>query len=319
VAPKIALTGATGYTGQAFLQAISELPDPWPVTALVRRIPEKRYRFVRYITGSLPGDLPDSFPPSGTNVIVHLGHENRSRDARRLRDVTEEGTAALLAAASPSVRGVILGSSLSVLGHGVQDKVDESTPARPGTLLARSRLATEQIVQKAMQEHDATALLLRPRFIMGPDDAEFLPGIRRLRALPLRVSPEETLLSVIDVGDYARIMAALVGRVLVRDVEGNPVRTPLHISYRRPASLQTLFRLLQPVPPESPRRLLPASLAVALCAAFPGSRFERIREQLELVTRSHWTAVGALEAEIGSAITSRAPEEVLRSYPAISP
>ncbi|MGW2511371.1 NAD-dependent epimerase/dehydratase family protein [Streptomyces scopuliridis] len=317
--PRIALTGATGYVGGAFLRHLSGMPSPWPVTALVRRPPRRRLPFVTYVQGEIPGRLPVGFPPPDTDVLVHLANENRSRDREVLHAVNVAGTHALLGAAPDSLKGVLLGSSMSVYGRGAQIRVAETAPVRPSTALGRARLGAEHAVAESMRRGGGTAYLLRPRFITGRDDPSFLPGISRLRRLPLRVRADRTHFSVIDVEDYGSVIAQLARRVLERAARGAPVRTAVNVGYRRPLALQDLFDLLAPPPGPGPVRWLPAAPVRAACSVLPGHGASRLGERLELVTRSHWADVGLLESEIGTALTAKSPETVVRSYRAYEP
>ncbi|MEW2492406.1 NAD-dependent epimerase/dehydratase family protein [Streptomyces nodosus] len=325
--PRIALTGATGYVGAAFLRHLSQMVSPWPVTALVRQLPSRRLPFVTYLPGEIPGRLPVGFPPSGTDVLIHLAHENRSRDQNVLHAVNVAGTRALLDAAPDSLKGVLLGSSMSVYGAGVQIRVAETAPARPSTALGRARLGAEREVAESMRRRGATAYLLRPRFITGRDDTSFLPGIGRLRRLPLRVPADRTRFSVIDVDDYGSVIAQLARRVLERAARGTPVRTGVNVAYRSPIALRDLFDLLTAPPApdrdldpgRGPVRWLPAAPVRALTSVFPGQKASRLAERLDLVTRSHWADVGLLESEIGTALTAKSPETVVRSYRAYEP
>ncbi|WP_344579242.1 NAD-dependent epimerase/dehydratase family protein [Streptomyces lunalinharesii] len=317
--PRIALTGATGYVGGALLRHLSGMASPWPVTALVRQPPTRRLPFVTYVRGEIPGRLPADFPPPGTDVLIHLANENRSRDQDVLHAVNVAGTRALIGAAPDSLKGVLLGSSMSVYGRGAQIRVTETAPARPSTALGHARLGAEHEVAEAMRRRDATAYLLRPRFITGRDDTAFLPGISRLRRLPLRVPADRTYFSVIDVDDYGSVIAQLARRVLERAAYGTPVRTAVNVAYRRPVTLQDLFDVVAAPPSPDPLRWLPAAPVRALSSVFPGQRASRLAERLELVTRSHWADVGLLESEIGTALTAKPPETVVRSYRAYPP
>ncbi|MFB6566120.1 NAD-dependent epimerase/dehydratase family protein [Streptomyces noursei] len=317
--PRIALTGATGYVGRALLRHLSGMAAPWPVTALVRQPPPRRLPFVTYVQGEIPGRLPAGFPPPGTDVLIHLANENRSRDQDLLHAVNVAGTRALIGAAPDSLKGVLLGSSLSVHGRGAQIRVAETAPARPSTSLAHARLGAEREAAEAMRQRDATAYLLRPRFITGRDDTSFLPGISKLRRLPLRVPADRTHFSLIDVDDYGSVIAQLARRVLERAASGAPVRTAVNVAYRRPVTLRALFDLLAAPPSPGPLRWLPAAPVRALSSVLPGQGASRLAEQLDLVTRSHWADVGLLESEIGTALTAKSPETVVRSYRAHQP
>ena len=307
---RIALLGATGYTGQAFLRHLGHSEPGWRVSALVRRAPAgERLPFVDYLTGSLPEEIPAGFPPPDTTVLVHLASAKDSADPRLLHAVNVTGTAAVLTRLPASAAGVIYASSMSVYGQGPQVGLDEQAPTRPGTALAATRLAAEALVAAETGHRGMGAYLLRPRFFVGRDDTSFLPGIRRLPDLPVRVRAT-TAHSVIDVDDYAAILARLVRRMIERMATGAVVRRPLHVAYRRPVTVAELTRLAGS-PRSGPRAGLPAEAAIALCRVLPGGAPLRIRTQLELIARPHWADVSALEAEIGDGITGRDPVAVI--------
>ncbi|MCZ0976028.1 hypothetical protein O1L55_41680, partial [Streptomyces albulus] len=95
--------------------------------------------------------------------------------------------------------------------------------------------------------------------------------------------------------------------------------TAVNVAYRRPVTLRALFDLLAAPPSPGPLRWLPAAPVRALSSVLPGQGASRLAEQLDLVTRSHWADVGLLESEIGTALTAKSPETVVRSYRAHQP
>jgi nucleoside-diphosphate-sugar epimerase len=307
---RIALLGATGLTGRAFLRHLAQSGTGWRVTALVRGEPAGgRLPHVDYVAGSLPDRIPAGFPPPDTTVLVHLASAKDAADRRLLHAVNVEGTAAVLSRLPAGAAGVIYASSMSVYGQGAQTGVREDAPTRPATALAASRLAAEDLVTAETHRRGIGAYLLRPRFFVGRGDTSFLPGIRRLGALPVRV-PAATAHSVIDVDDYAAVLVRLVQRIIDRAADGRPVRRALHVAYRRPVTVAELTRLAGPTG-TGPAAILPARAVIALCRLLPGTTPLRLRTQLELIARPHWADVSALEAEIGPGITGRDPAVVI--------
>ncbi|MEU0009537.1 NAD-dependent epimerase/dehydratase family protein [Streptomyces sp. NPDC006314] len=312
-APHVALLGATGYTGRAFLRRVAALPRPWRVTALVRSPLPQPPPFVRQMAGALPDALPEAFPPPDATVLVHLASEHRETDRARLRAVNVDGTRAVLDRLPPSVRSVVHGSSMSVYGQGAQEFVSESAPPAPGTPLARTRLAAERLVLEAMRRRGGGAYVVRPRFLPGAEDRSFLALAAALRGMPLRLAPEQVRLSVMDVDDYAEAMVRLVARAHDRELRGTPVRRVLNVAYRKPVTLQELFAVVAPPPARAPARLLPPEPLIRAGALLPGHRARRLITVLELATRSHWADVRALEHEIGSDLTGKSPTAALRA------
>jgi nucleoside-diphosphate-sugar epimerase len=311
--PQLAVLGATGYSGRAFLRNLDQAGTACSVTALVRRMPAEPLPGVRYLVGSLPDRLPAGFPPDGTAVVVHLAGERRTQDRRRLHAVNVAGTAALLDRLRPGVAGLIYASSMSVYGQGPQYNVSEEHPVRPGTPLAHSLAEAERLIVERMRDLAATGYLLRPRFLTGADDPTFLPSVARLTTLPVRLPSDPVHLSICDVDDYGRIVARLVRRTLERADAGAPVQAALNVGYRQPITLARLCEIAGGAGGPS-RRWLPVEALISLCRGLPGEAPRRLRTHLELVSRSHWADVGALQREIGWDITQRRPEEVLRSY-----
>ncbi|WP_171991170.1 NAD(P)-dependent oxidoreductase [Streptomyces sp. JHA26] len=311
-APHVALTGATGYTGRAFLRRVAALPQSWRVTALVRSPLAQPPPFVRQVVGELPDELPEAFPPRDATVLVHLASEHRETDRARLQAVNVDGTRAVLDRLPPSVRSAVHGSSMSVYGQGAQEYVAESAPPAPATPLARTRLAAERLVLEAMRRRDGGAYMLRPRFLPGAEDPSFLALATALRAMPLRLAPDQVRLSVMDVDDYAEAIVRLVARAHNSALGGTAVRRVLNVAYRKPLTLRELFDIAPP-PARAPVRLLPPQTVIRAAALLPGHRARRLATFLELATRSHWADVRALEHEIGSDLTAKSPAAVLRA------
>lgn len=115
----IAVTGATGFLGRAFVNAA--LDAGHDIRALVRSASDAPHG-VTAMEGALPGSIPDSFF-EGADVVVHLaacGVQSRDRDWARATQVNVEGSVAVVRqAAAANVRRVVLaGTCLEYEGFG---------------------------------------------------------------------------------------------------------------------------------------------------------------------------------------------------------
>jgi nucleoside-diphosphate-sugar epimerase len=126
--------------------------------------------------------------------------------------VNVEGTRRLLAAcAGGGVRRVLYLSSLSVLGMMHHDGTDESAPCcYTRDPYSDSKIDSEKVVRGFAARGEVETVILRPGFVYGPGDRQFLP--RLLDSLATRkfayVGDGSKLLNVVYVDDV--VQAALL-------------------------------------------------------------------------------------------------------------
>jgi nucleoside-diphosphate-sugar epimerase len=142
---RVLVTGGSGYIGSTLVPQLLEAG--FRVTVLDLRKPALRSgaEFLR-------GDLRDAEflrrALRGAEAVVHLaavsGRPACARRPRRARRTNIQGTAELLAAAAG--RPVILASTLSCYGSVPEGLCDETTPVRPISFYARTKLEAESLV-----------------------------------------------------------------------------------------------------------------------------------------------------------------------------
>jgi nucleoside-diphosphate-sugar epimerase len=265
------VTGATGFIGGSLVDTLIEAQRP--VRVLTRdpaRAEGLRGRGAQVMRGDLsdPGSLREAV--SGTQRVFHcaglVGDWLQPEDARR---INVEGTRALLAAsAAAGVGKVIHLSSLAVFGTRHHRGTDESAPHRySGDLYSDSKVDSERVVQGFIDRRELDVVILRPGFVYGPGDRQFLP--RLLDALARRqfayVGDGSKLLNLVHIDDLVRV-AMLAESVPEASGQAFNVTDGTETTLR--AFIELACGLLD-IP--APRRRLPVPLAWGLCYASEGA------------------------------------------------
>ncbi|MER5718976.1 NAD-dependent epimerase/dehydratase family protein [Streptomyces sp. NPDC002132] len=277
----VVLTGATGFIGSHTLRALSALPaGPGRplVRALVRRLPEDGAALpVEWFHGDVTDPAGLRGLCEGARTLVHLA-SYIGGDERRCEAVNVDGTRALMAeAARAGVRRVVHLSTAAVYGAGPHRGVAvDEVPAEPVSAASRTRLAGEAYAR------EAGAVVLRPGIVLGEGDRWVVPGLRELvERVPAEWDGGRALLSVVDVGDLARLIAAIaVG----------PHEVPpgvYHVGHPEPVRTGDLLARLAAydVLPPRPSADWPWPRCLEHLRATPGRASER---QFALVGRDHW-------------------------------
>lgn len=199
----VVLAGATGFIGSAALDALARRPDV-RVRALVRT-PGAAREGVEWVRADLgdPGSLRGVC--EGASALVNLA-SYIGPDEERCHTVNVRGSASLLTeAAREGVRRVVHLSTAGVYGNvphrGIE--VDGVAPD-PVSAASRTRLAAEAPVLAA------GGTVLRPGLVLGAGDRWVVPALAELvDRVPARWDGGGALLSVIDVGELARLIDAL--------------------------------------------------------------------------------------------------------------
>ncbi len=185
----LAVTGGTGFVGQALLDVTGKYDIP--LRALARGTPPAR-KGVEWIKGSLSDRKSLDQLVEGTRVVIHMAGLTTAQDISRLDDANVMGTLNLIEACKQAgVSRFIFVSSLaarepeiSAYGH---------SKARAEKLVAASGL-------------DWT--IIRPPGVYGPRDKDMLDMFRMASkgVLPM---PADGAASVIYVRDLARLLLAV--------------------------------------------------------------------------------------------------------------
>lgn len=187
----IALTGGTGFVGQAVLDVLARRKVL--ARALARSVPQDARPFVDWIPGSLedPGALAQLV--SGSEVVIHIAGLTTAHDPAELERANVAGTLALVEAArAAGTRRFVFVSSLAAREPALS--AYGASKARSETIVAASGL-------------DWTTV--RPPAVYGPRDKDMVDLFRmaRLGVVPM---PPPGRTSLIHVHDLAELLVALV-------------------------------------------------------------------------------------------------------------
>lgn len=195
VAP-VALTGATGFVGQAVLDEASRRGVP--VRALTRR-PQAPRDGVTWIAGDLDDAAALATLTDGADAVLHIAARTTAPDAAAFAAANVAGTAAVVAAAEAGgARRFVFVSSLSA-----------REPAL--SMYGASKAEAEKLVAASGLEWT----VVRPPGVYGPRDVDYLEMFRaaRLGFVPL---PPRGASSLIHVEDLARLLLDLAAAPLAR-------------------------------------------------------------------------------------------------------
>ncbi len=180
------VTGATGMVGSHLARRL--LDEGWHVRALAR--PGSDTALLReWGVDLVEGDVTD---PAGTftgpmedaEAVFHcaaLVSDWASLD--EMVRVNVEGTRHLAEAAIAcgTIRRFVFLSSMVVFGMDPQRDLDETAPVvRTHDHYNETKIQSELLVQKLARERSLPAVIIRPPYIYGPRDRQFLPRILSL-------------------------------------------------------------------------------------------------------------------------------------------
>jgi len=185
----IALTGATGFVGQAVLDAAS---GGGAIRALTRR-PQAARSGVDWIEGTLSDRPSLASLVEGAEAVIHVAGLTNSPDPAAFETANVDGTAHVIAAMKAAkCKRLVFVSSLS---------------AREPDLSAygASKLRAEELVQASGLDWT----IVRPPGVYGPRDIDYLEMFRSAKwgFVPL---PPRGASSIIHVADLARLLLDLV-------------------------------------------------------------------------------------------------------------
>tara|TARA_R110002072_G_scaffold65824_14_gene162527 strand:- start:8649 stop:9557 length:909 start_codon:yes stop_codon:yes gene_type:complete len=186
----LAVTGATGFVGQALLDAAARAG--MPLRALTRRVQDAR-EGVAWVEGGLSDRAALAELMSGASAVIHIAGLTNTPDPQQFEQANVTGTVTLLEAAREAVGDrFVFVSSLS----------------------AREPALSAYGASKARAEEHVTAsgldwTVVRPPAVYGPRDRDMFELFRsaRLGVVPL---PPRGRTSLIHVDDLAECLLALV-------------------------------------------------------------------------------------------------------------
>lgn len=220
-APRIALTGATGFLGSHIADRL--LSAGYRVRASIRTASSLRWisgKDIEPLRVDLTSDDDCARLVAGCVGVVHCAGVTGAASADAFDRGNVETTRALLAAARRTCPGstFILISSLAAHGPAaIETPATETDADRPISAYGRSKLAAEQLVLAG--DHDLRAAVLRPPGLYGPRDRDFLPLFKVARhGWTVRVGDRLQGLSLVDGRDAAAAAVALLDNPGARGV-----------------------------------------------------------------------------------------------------
>jgi nucleoside-diphosphate-sugar epimerase len=181
---RIALTGATGYTGGRLLQALAERGDAVTVLARPRSLGDR----VRALAAAVvEGDLSDEGAcqrlADGQDALLHVAavYRTAGHPESYYRDVNVGGTRRLLEAASRAgVRRFVHTSTVGVHGHVEHPPADENAPFAPGDVYQQTKAEAEAEALRFHRERGLPVAVVRPGAIYGPLETRLLKLFRSI-------------------------------------------------------------------------------------------------------------------------------------------
>ncbi len=187
---RIALTGGTGFVGQALVD--SALQANTTVRALARQ-PQNDRKGVRWVSGDLSDTGALARLVKGTEVVMHVAGVVNARDPAGFEAANVAGTMAVIEAAlAAGVPRMVFVSSLSAREPGL-------------SFYGESKARAERLVKSSGLDWT----IVRPPAIYGPRDREMFELFRSAKwgFVPM---PKEGRASLIHVDDLARLLIALI-------------------------------------------------------------------------------------------------------------
>lgn len=187
----LAVTGATGFVGQALLDRAAA--DGIAVRALARR-PQVARKGVEWVLGDLQDRSALAALLSGAEAVVHVAGVVNAPDPAGFEAANITGTLSVIEAA---------------LAAGVQRLVHVSSlSAREPELSVYG--ASKARAEKLVRASGLDWTIVRPSGIYGPRDVDYFEMFRLARWGVMPVPPKEGRASIIHVDDLARLLLALV-------------------------------------------------------------------------------------------------------------
>jgi dihydroflavonol-4-reductase len=215
---RLLITGATGFAGNALLDA---LPADLPLSRLTLlalpgdpgtpRVLAKRIRGLEILAGDVRDARAVETAVEGHTHVIHMAGfiSYWGRDRERLHRVNVEGTRNVVdAALAHGVKRMVHISSVGALGFYPDGRLaDETTPFNwpGGFLYMTTKHEGQRVVQEAVRERGLNAVILNPASLMGPGD-------------PDPASPHNNLYGMIERGPSYGCFAGGLAITDVRDL-----------------------------------------------------------------------------------------------------
>jgi len=174
---KVALTGATGYTGSRVLEALKSRGDD--VVVLARGDGARRLAAagVRVVEGDLSSADVLGRLVAGVAGVVHVAavYRTAGHPDSYYREVNVEGTRRLAeAAAAAGVKRFVHTSTVGVHGHVKNPPADEDSPMAPSDIYQETKAEGERAARALHGRNGMAVAVVRPGAIYGPGETRLL-------------------------------------------------------------------------------------------------------------------------------------------------
>jgi nucleoside-diphosphate-sugar epimerase len=181
---RVALTGASGYTGGRLLEALRARGDEVAVLVRPESVSEGiRSRAWRVVEGGLGDAAAAARLVQGVQAVLHVAavYRTAGHPDSYYREVNVVGTERLLeAAAREGVRRFVHTSTVGVHGHVENPPADESSPMAPGDIYQATKAEAEVLALDYHRRRGLPVAVVRPGAIYGPGETRFLKLFRAI-------------------------------------------------------------------------------------------------------------------------------------------
>ncbi len=180
----VALTGASGYTGQYLLRALRSRGDR--VTVLVR--PQSVTTALtdlasRVVQGDLRDEAAIETLVEGAEGVLHVAavYRTAGHPDSYYREVNVEGSRRLFEAALRyGVGRFVHTSTVGVHGHIAHPPADEDAPYSPGDIYQETKAEADRLALAFHRERGLPVAIVRPGAIYGPGETRLLKLFRAI-------------------------------------------------------------------------------------------------------------------------------------------
>lgn len=181
---RVALTGATGYTGGHLLRTLIARGDQ--VTALARDgslSEELRASGATWVSGDLRDEAALRKLVAGADAVLHVAavYRTAGHPDSYYREINVGGTRRLLEAAKASgVKRFVHTSTVGIYGHVAHPPADESFPPSPSDIYQETKAEADVLAIAFGREHGLEVSVVRPGAIYGPLETRLLKLFRQI-------------------------------------------------------------------------------------------------------------------------------------------
>jgi nucleoside-diphosphate-sugar epimerase len=181
---RVALTGASGYTGGRLLEALRARGDEVAVLVRPQSVSDRtRSLASRVVEGALGDAAASARLVEGADAVVHVAavYRTAGHPDSYYREVNVVGTERLLeAAAQRGVGRFVHTSTVGVHGHVERPPADESAPFAPGDIYQATKAEAERLALDFHRRRGVPVAVVRPGAIYGPGETRFLKLFRAI-------------------------------------------------------------------------------------------------------------------------------------------